>query len=574
MAISRILIENFRSIERCEFAPGQFCALVGQNNAGKSNILRALDLVLARAWVNAGAFSEEDFRDRNTDRNIVIELEFKPALKYRRFKTSPLTEVDIPLLRFTVTTYKVDSARGNKGDLRLDQSCLKLDGGLVNVAKQVPKKGVRPEFEPLIRIPDEVREQIPAIYIDTERRLSDQLPSGRQSLLRRLFEDVNEALLGTQVEYTKENGEKITRPAHDVFIEHLSAALDVLRIKEFNELEAVLRHHSLENLGYDPTKDAERFKVRFDLFDSWDFFRAIRLAFGEAGSVVDATAMGHGAQNALIVAIFQAYEHLRKKGALILIEEPELYLHPHRRRFFYGTLRRVSEKNQIIYTTHSAHFVAVPEYEEVHVVFRNAKDATEVRSSTLAPTPQLREKMRKELDPERNELFFAKHVILVEGDTEKLALPEYARRLGINLDRADVSVVEVGGKRSLKAFVEIVTSFGVPVTLVFDTDSSDFGKDEKIKEEEYNKELRELKGKLVRVVELNPKYEWQLRAEMGEEIYLKLASQYGGVSKVVRARLIAADESAPVPPLAKDVLADLVPAAAESQALKDEQIPF
>ena len=104
--------------------------------------------------------------------------------------------------------------------------------------------------------------------------------------------------------------------------------------------------------------------------------------------------------------------------------------------------------------------------------------------------------MRKELDPERNELFFAKHVILVEGDTEKLAIPEYARRLAVNLDRLDVSIVEVGGKRSLKMFAEIIRSFGIPVTLVFDTDSSDFQKGEKDKENEYNKELRAMTGRL------------------------------------------------------------------------------
>jgi predicted ATP-dependent endonuclease of OLD family len=213
----------------------------------------------------------------------------------------------------------------------------------------------------------------------------------------------------------------------------------------------------------DPVQDAERFNFRFDLFDSCEFFKAIRLAFSEADSIVDATRMGHGAQNALIVAIFQAYERMRKRGALILLEEPELYLHPHRRRFFYSTLRKVSERNQIIYTTHSSHFVAVPEYEEVQIVYRDTSHTTKVRTSTMKPTPALREKMRKELDPERNELFFAKHVVFVEGDTEKPAIPEYARRLGINLDRLDVSVIEVGGKRSLKTFVEILRSFDIPI---------------------------------------------------------------------------------------------------------------
>jgi predicted ATP-dependent endonuclease of OLD family len=46
------------------------------------------------------------------------------------------------------------------------------------------------------------------------------------------------------------------------------------------------------------------------------------------------------------------------------------------------------------------------------------------------------EKLRKEVDPERGELFFARRLLVVEGDTEKLAFPEYATRLPLDLNRA------------------------------------------------------------------------------------------------------------------------------------------
>jgi len=181
-----------------------------------------------------------------------------------------------------------------------------------------------------------------------------------------------------------EDGQKVKKPAHDVFLERLHSALDVLRIEEFVELEEMVRRYSLENLGYDPVKDKDRFAFRFDLFDSFDFFKALRLAFMEGGVLTDAAAMGHGAQNALIVAIFQAYERLRKRGAIFLIEEPELFLHPHRRRYFYQALRRVAKDNQIIYTTHSTHFVTVPEFEEVRIVYRDDAGGTAARGSTMA----------------------------------------------------------------------------------------------------------------------------------------------------------------------------------------------
>jgi hypothetical protein len=62
------------------------------------------------------------------------------------------------------------------------------------------------------------------------------------------------------------------------------------------------------------------------------------------------------------------------------------------------------------------------------------------------------------------------------------------------------------------------------------------------------------------VVELGPDYEGRLRKEIGEPLYLELTQKYPGLSKAVRARLIAADPACPVPTLAKDCLASLAPA--------------
>ena len=172
----------------------------------------------------------------------------------------------------------------------------------------------------------------------------------------------------------------------------------------------------------------------------------------------------------------------------------------------------------------------------------------------LRETASRREKLRKEFDPERNELFFARHVILVEGDTEKLAIPAYASRLSINLDREGCSIVEVGGKRNLKEFIEIVSSFGISLTVVFDTDSTDFGKTPNMEEETYNNELRELDCPTIRIVELNPKYETVLRREIGEASYQALCQNYSGFTKAVKHRLIAVDDTYPVPPFAKRIL--------------------
>lgn len=47
MKISRVYIENYRSIKKLDFSPGNYCVLIGENNAGKSNILKAVNLFSA-----------------------------------------------------------------------------------------------------------------------------------------------------------------------------------------------------------------------------------------------------------------------------------------------------------------------------------------------------------------------------------------------------------------------------------------------------------------------------------------------------------------------------------------------
>ncbi len=552
MALSRVLIENFRSIEHCEFRPRNLTALVGENNAGKSNILRAIATAIGRDWVSVSSFGDEDFRGHDKSRDILIELEFSPPLSHVPFKNA--TAVDVPIIRYKVTHYKVNTARAKKGERRLETGCFRTDGKQVMVPQEAPRKGQQQKYGPLVNVPGDVRDQVPLIWVGSDRSLEEQLPSKRYSLLRRLFDDVHEELAATKVS-THVEGTSVELSAKDLFELRLRAALDVLRIKAFNELEEILRARSLENLGYDPIRDADKLRFCFDLFDAMEFFKSIRLAFNEGGISIDAANMGTGVQNALVVGIFQAYEQLRKKGAIFLVEEPEMYLHPHRQRFFYETLARVAQTNQIIYTTHSPHFVTIPEFENVRIVYRDANDTTKVRASQLQGTQALREKLRKEFDPERNELFFAKRVVLVEGDTEKLAIPAYAGRLAIDLNRQGCSIVEVGGKKSMKTFAEIVLSFGLPLTIMFDTDSSQFKKNEKDKEEECNKELRSLTIQGVTVIENTPDYEGVLRQELGEDSYLKLCEKYPGVSKAVRARLIAADDTAPVPAIASRILA-------------------
>ena len=75
-----------------------------------------------------------------------------------------------------------------------------------------------------------------------------------------------------------------------------------------------------------------------------------------------------------------------------------------------------------------------------------------------------------EFDAERAELFFSRAAILVEGMTEKMALPFVFHALGHDADREQISIVECGGKANMPMFVEICGRAHIPYVVVHDSD--------------------------------------------------------------------------------------------------------
>lgn len=142
--------------------------------------------------------------------------------------------------------------------------------------------------------------------------------------------------------------------------------------------------------------------------------------------------------------------------------------------------------------------------------------------------------------------------MIVEGDTEKLALPEYSKRENLDFDNVGGTIVEVGGKRNLKAFADLIISFNIPLGIIYDADSTDVEDSEE--EKILNQEIESYKAKGATIWSLDKKYEDELRKALGEEAYLKACKKYQKVGKPTRARLIASDNEYLVPDFVKPMI--------------------
>jgi predicted ATPase len=206
-----------------------------------------------------------------------------------------------------------------------------------------------------------------------------------------------------------------------------------------------------------------------------------------------------------LVAGVEACHEVGLTGVVFLIEEPELYLKPQTQRYLYRRLRAFAAAgNQVLYSTHAPAFLNVARLEELVLVRHSRRRGTHV----VQPQPlDADEAFRvvSEFDAERSELFLARSAILVEGRTEKLVLPSIFAALGRDADRAQVSIVECGGKSNIPVFARICKACRIPFVVVHDRDA-ERGEQPIPAEVELNRLIVSIAGR-ARTIVLEPDFE-------------------------------------------------------------------
>lgn len=192
------------------------------------------------------------------------------------------------------------------------------------------------------------------------------------------------------------------------------------------------------------------------------------------GVALDLERHGLGVQRSLVVAVLHVWCEVVRRSTqdyLFAIEEPEIYLHPHATRVLLAQLEEIAGRDQVIFTTHAGDFVNRTPPDQVAVVRRDARGHTRVTQPDLRSlSADTLWKVQRYLQEDRSDMFFARAVILVEGQAEYFALPAFARTLGIELDAVGVSVVFVNGIGNFAVYHTLLAALGIPHVVVMDGD--------------------------------------------------------------------------------------------------------
>ncbi|EJG03209.1 ATP-dependent nuclease [Flavobacterium sp. F52] len=125
----------------------------------------------------------------------------------------------------------------------------------------------------------------------------------------------------------------------------------------------------------------------------------------------------------------------------LIIEEPEAHIHNHIQKTLFDKLDY--EDTQIIYSTHSTQISEVSNVENINILVKKFNYAEAYQPST-GLQPENIEEIQRYLDAVRTNLLFAKGVILVEGDAEEILIPVMIKKaFGINLDELGISLINI-----------------------------------------------------------------------------------------------------------------------------------
>lgn len=153
-------------------------------------------------------------------------------------------------------------------------------------------------------------------------------------------------------------------------------------------------------------------------------------------------------------------------SALLCIEEPEIYLHPHARRVISDRLDDFIEgdRNQVIITTHSSEFIrTILSDLKIILVQRQEYD-------TRALPINLKDYKYLLIDNNKCEIFFADKVIICEGYDEYILKAITEELFPRKLDEHNISIISSGGKDNIRPLTKLMLKLGIKCFIFTDFD--------------------------------------------------------------------------------------------------------
>ncbi|MGU3376541.1 ATP-dependent nuclease [Chryseobacterium sp. M5A1_1a] len=449
--LQSIRIKGFRGFKNIEVDFENTSVLVGTNNAGKTTLLKALQIALT----NSHFISNDDFYycEDHIDDTIIIDTLFVPISENEisdkfdeqwadvfKAERIGITE-DSQIMAFR-TIIKEHNKTFRKKQYYIDQWEAFFDN---------TTHWYEYEYENELSF---YFDEIPFFYLEANRDILEDIKS-KSSYLGRIL---------SSLEFTNADKQKI---------EQLISELNDATIASSDILSDL--QMTLEEL--DTAMDNPNNSVQLTPFTKKvrDLNKGIRINYSEFS--MDYHGMGTRSWSSLLV--LKSFLNLNEKIYLanekpyfpiVAIEEPESHLHPNAQKKLYSQISNIV--GQKLISTHSNYIASNADLKEIRSINKNRDSIKIGKLAEEDFEPEDLRQIQRQVVNTRGELYFSKVVVLFEGETEEQALPLLVKKhFGIEYVELGVNFVGVGGYKKYLPFIRFCESFNIEYFIFSDNEA-------------------------------------------------------------------------------------------------------
>ena len=455
--LRNVHIKNFKSIKDAEFKLEDFTGFVGHNNAGKSNILDAIYWLFRRSSLQVSDFNNKDLEVEITGEITGLSEEVLSNISNsgHRKSIAPYINDEKLIIRriqkepgVSATTIRLevlDTSNESGGVWKSNPTG--IDGALSAIFPDpIQIKAMENSLDDIgkQKTNNTIGKLIREILKPVQQSYSSQLEEG-MSTIKRLFDIQSEERIDELREFDRKANENLKATFPGVNI-----SLDIPTPK----VEDILKNGTL--------------KITEDTL---------------SGEGRDINSMGSGAQRSVQMALIRQLAEVkasssdRVSNTLLLLDEPELYLHPKAIKHLRESLKELSRSGyQILFTTHSALMVNKKDMVSANLVRKTKSKGTHSLRRFNDAFEQLKIDAEHQMDilfqlGNSSEVLFSDQVILAEGKTEEKVLPAiFDSTPEFKKAFLDTAFVNMHGCSNIVRATKIIKSIGLPVKSIVDLD--------------------------------------------------------------------------------------------------------
>lgn len=473
MYISKIQINNFRNFKDKEIVFNDGVnVIIGHNNAGKTNLIKALSLVI----------------DNEKPKRLYTD-DFNKNVTLAELKSAP------PKITISVTITK--GAEETPDDLVTISNWLtKLDSSyeaLLTYEFFLPEKKHEEYIKALSALTDETPSEIEKAwklikhefiryygykiwggeitnqatadseslqkidfqFLNAIRDVERDMLTGRNTLLREVFD----FFMDYEIKIDETKTPEIKYSEIKAKKESFSEQADVL----IEDLSERIRAGKQEILSY-AEKTGASFNNAKPTFEGSisenEMYSVLKLIVEyKSGIKIPASHNGLGYNNLIFMSLLLAkmqvnadvdyLDNNAKVFTTLAIEEPEAHLHPAMQYKFLKFLnenKKEKKVRQFFVTTHSTHITSAVSLDEIICLHSENGETTIGYPNRVFPEEKSKKYVQRFLDATKSDMLFAQKILFVEGIAEQLLMSIFANYIGKSLEDNHVAVINVGGR--------------------------------------------------------------------------------------------------------------------------------